>query len=155
MIKSDVDKYYKQLYTTENCNHQKQNNFLANIHNKMTDIDNSTLVNTISIVEMYETISNMSLCKSPGIDRIQVEFYIYYWYIIKYEMCEIFNCVISNLKLEGNQNLGIITLISKYKNNDEKLSAWRPISLLCVDTKILAKMFAERLKDVIENGNFI
>ena len=151
MIKSYVDKYYKQLYTKETCNHQKQNDFLANIHNKITDIDNSTLVNTISIVELYETISKMSLCKSPGIDGIPVEFYIEYWDIIKYEMCEIFNCIISNFKLEGNQNLGIITLISKDKNDDENLSAWRPISLLCVDTKILAKLFAERLKNVIEN----
>ena len=92
----------------------------------------------------------MNLNKSPGIDGIPVEFYIEMWDVIKNEMCIIFNSVISNLKLEGNQNLGIITLLSKDSDDDENLSAWRPISLLCVDTKILAKLYAERLKNVID-----
>ena len=86
----------------------------------------------------------MSLNKSPGIDGIPVEFFIELWDIIKNEMCQIFNGIISNLKLEGNQNLGIITLISKDNEDEKKLSSWRPISLLCVDTKILAKLFVER-----------
>ena len=150
MIKAYVGKFYEQLYKIENCNLEKQNNFLDNIPKSITDGDNHNLVNVISEVELYETLSKMSVNKSPGIDGIPVEFYLELWDIIKTEMCEIFNAIISNLKLDGNQNLGIITLISKDSNDDENLSDWRPISLLCVDAKILAKLYAERLKKVID-----
>ena len=87
----------------------------------------------------------MSLNKSPGIDGIPLEFYIAYWDIIKVEICDIYNTIISSLALEDRQNMGVISLI--YKGGAENyLSSWRPISLLCVDTKILAKILAERLK---------
>ena len=93
-------------------------------------------------------MEKMGLNKSPGIDGIPLEFYIAYWDIIKVELCEIFNTVISSLRLEDRQNMGVISLI--YKGGAEDyLSSWRPISLLCVDTKILAKIFAERLKTPI------
>ncbi|CAL4248398.1 unnamed protein product, partial [Meganyctiphanes norvegica] len=150
IIKSYVGKYYENLYKNENCNLHKQNYFLANIHTKITHLDNSFLLNEISEQELFSTLSKMSLNKYPGIDGIPVEFFIDLWDIIKIEMCQIYNGIISNLKLEGNQNLGIITLIYKDNEDAEKLSSWRPISLLCVDTKILAKLFAERLKMVID-----
>ena len=149
LINSYVGKFYENLYKKEAGNSEKQDTFLANIPKKISDLDNHTLINILSEEELYETISKMSLNKSPGIDGIPVEFYIELWDVIKTEMCLIFNGIISNLKLEGNQNLGIITLISKDSDDDENLSAWRPISLLCVDTKILAKLYAERMKDVI------
>ncbi len=90
----------------------------------------------------------MGLNKSPGDDGIPLEFYIAYWDIIKVELCDIFNTIIDSLRLEKRKNTGIISLI--YKGGAEKyLSSWRPISLLCVDTKILAKINAERLKTPI------
>ena len=81
----------------------------------------------------------------PGIDGIPLEFFIAYWDIIKAELCEIYNTIIRNLRLGDKQNMGIIFLI--FKGGEEKyLSSRRPLSLLCVDIKILAKIIAERLK---------
>ena len=51
-------------------------------------------------------------------------------------------------KLTVTQIKAIITLL--FKGGDkELLSAWRPISLICVDTKILSKIIANRLKPLM------
>ena len=101
LIKSYVGKYYEQLYTKETCNIQKQKIFLDSTEKKITDTDNNTLVRSITEAEVYDTISKMNTKKAPGIDGIPVEFFIKFWEIVKNEICEILNCIISNLKWRG------------------------------------------------------
>ena len=48
-----------------------------------------------------------------------------------------------------SQNRGIITLIPKDENNLSTLSNWRPITLLNVNYKILAKVIANRIGSVL------
>ena len=48
-----------------------------------------------------------------------------------------------------SQKRGIISLIPKDKNNLTTLSNWRPITLLNVDDKILAKVIAKRIESVL------
>ena len=50
---------------------------------------------------------------------------------------------------QKSQCKAVIVLIEKGEDL-EYLSSWRPISLLCVDTKIFAKFIAFRLKNVVE-----
>ena len=45
-------------------------------------------------------------------------------------------------------NQAIITLIPK-KGDTKYLKYWRPISLLCTDSKILTKILANRLKHIL------
>ena len=46
-------------------------------------------------------------------------------------------------------NQALTTLIPKKKGNNEQLKYWRPISLLCVNYKILTKILANRVKYVL------
>ena len=55
----------------------------------------------------------MGLNKSPWIDGIPLEYYLFYWDIIKTELCDIYNNIIHSLMLENRHNLGIISLIYK------------------------------------------
>ena len=125
-----------------------QNFFLSQIQSNITDSENEDLVKYVDEEEIYSIIKNMNLNKSPGIDGIPLEFFIYYWDIIKPELCLIYNSIIDNLCLKGSQYIGIISLIYK-GGEEEKLDSWRPISLLCVDMKILAKVLAQRLKNLL------
>ena len=63
----------------------------------------------------------------------------------------------NNLILSESQNLGIISLQPK-SGDLEKLSNWRPITLMCCDYKMLSKVIANRLKvilpDVISKEQF-
>ena len=87
---------------------------------------------------------NMDKNKSPGIDGIPIEFYQTFWDIIKVELLEIINESLSNSTLSESQLKAIVVLIEK-GDDPTRLSSWRPISLLCVDIKIIAKLIAFRL----------
>ena len=50
--------------------------------------------------------------------------------------------------MSETQRKAIIVLL--FKGGDSQLiSSWRPISLICVDTKIIAKVIASRLKPIL------
>ena len=49
-------------------------------------------------------------------------------------------------KLSVSQRRGIISLIPKEDNDLSELTSWRPITLLNVDYKILAKTIAKRIE---------
>ena len=78
-----------------------------------------------------------------------MEFYHTYWDIIKHEICEVVNQALNLENLSETQRKALIVLIEK-GDDTMFLSSWRPISLLCVDTKIIAKTIASRLKIIID-----
>ena len=77
--------------------------------------------------------------KSPGVDGIPKEFYKEFLETIKYDLQKTCNeTLFENQITPKTWNQAIITLIPK-KGNTKLLKYWRPISLLCVDYKILTK----------------
>ena len=86
--------------------------------------------------------------KSPGIDGLLIEFYLKFYNIIKNEFCEVLcNSLKINCLTESQRKALIILL---FKGGDIRLiSSWRPISLICVDTKILSKLIAHRIGMVL------
>ena len=77
-----------------------------------------------------------------------MEFYLENWDIIGDDFVNLVKFVMSNKIISCSQRKGIITLISKGGDKKE-LKNWRPISLLCVDYKIIAKLLANRMKEVL------
>ena len=53
--------------------------------------------------------------------------------------------------MSSSQKQAVITLIEKKGKDRTLLENWRPISLLNVDTKIMLKVIASRLKNVLPN----
>ena len=90
----------------------------------------------------------MNLNRAPGIDGIPVKFYIQYWSIIKSEKTEIIENIIKGTLLKEKQRRAIITLIPKMGDLN-LLKTWRPVSLICCDTKIVAKILAKRLAPLL------
>lgn len=66
-------------------------------------------------------------------------------------MEEVYNSIIVKNQLTKSQKKGVLSLIYKGDGNTKNLNNWRPITLLCVDYKILARILANRLKVVLEN----
>ncbi len=89
--------------------------------------------------------------KSPGNDGLTVAVYKTFWKEISKEVCESITEGIKAKELSTRQRQSIIRLIEKKGKDTTKIKNWRPISLMNVDTKILAKVIATRLERVIES----
>ena len=113
------------------------------------DQENTQLTKDMTLDELSDCIKSLDHKKSPGIDGIQAEFYQLYWDIIKEEFYEMVLYSLNNLTLSESQYKALIILIEKGED-PSLLSSWRPISLLCVDMKIITKTISLRLKTVIE-----
>ena len=86
--------------------------------------------------------------KSPGVDDIPIEFYKEFLETIILDLQKTFHeTLFTNKKTPKTWNQAIIWLIPKI-GNTKLLKYWRPISLLCVDYKILTKM-ANRLRHIL------
>ena len=148
IIELYIYKYYEKLYKEEPFNQSMQNKFLDLISKKLNDHDREELDDEITDKEIYRAVMNLNTNKSPGIDGIPIEFYQKYWGIVKHEIVQIIKNISKGTLLSHHQKQAIITLIPK-GGDLELLKSWRPISLICCDTKIVAKILANRIKPLM------
>lgn len=87
--------------------------------------------------------------KSPGSDDFQAEFYKYFWKELYEDMTNSFNFAFDTGRLSISQRRGVITLIPKPNIDNTLLNNLRPISLLNIEYKILTKVIAKRLENVL------
>ena len=87
--------------------------------------------------------------KTPGDDGFTKEFYETFFDLIGPALLDSLNAGFECGTLSISQRRGVISLIPKDENNLMTLSNWRPITLLNVDYKILAKIIANRIKPVL------
>ena len=104
-------------------------------------------------VTVNETTSALRIMKNgsaPGSDGLTIEFLKFFWHRIRGMVTNSFNDSFKEGQLSYTQRQGIITLIHKGKELErDKLSNWRPITLTNSNYKVLAKVLAERLGNVI------
>ena len=147
-IKLYIRKYYEKLYKEEPFDSDKQDCFLNYINRQLSNDECNLLESPITETEIFNAIKKMNTKKSPGLDGLPIEFYLKFWKIIKKELSEIIINITKGMLLEDKQRKAIITLIHK-DGEQSKLKNWRPISLICVDVKIIAKILAIRLSKVM------
>ena len=98
--------------------------------------------------ECLEVLKDMKFNKSPGNDGLTVEFYNTFWPIVGGIVIDVLNEAYALGEL-SSQKQAVITLIAKEGKDSLLLKNYRPISLLNVDYKILAKRIKEVLNEVI------
>jgi hypothetical protein len=116
---------------------------------KITESQKQFCDSEITEEELTKCIKFFKNKKSPGTDGLPAEFYKFFWNDIKQLVLESFKYALRNGELSVEQKRGIISLIPKKDKNRLYLKNWRPISLLNVDYKLLAKVFASRLETVL------
>ena len=98
--------------------------------------------------EVVVALRSMEPLKAPGPDRLLPIFFQQFWLTIGDEVVE----VVLNFLNSGNSppsiNHTYITLIPKVKS-PTKVSEFRPISLYNIVYKLISKVIANRLKDVL------
>ncbi|KAL3699858.1 hypothetical protein R1sor_017880 [Riccia sorocarpa] len=93
-------------------------------------------------------VMDMPKEKSPGIDGVMVEILRIGWEFMKEDCVLMVQCFWDKRKLVGKDSRGVIKLLPK---NDRRhmLTNWRPITLLTMTYKIIAKIIAVRLKGML------
>ncbi|GBG90589.1 hypothetical protein CBR_g50932 [Chara braunii] len=98
----------------------------------------------LTLEEVSQTLKSMAKGKSPGVDGLTVEFYVANWDIFGPLLVELYNEVLVGGRLGRGMTHGVIAVLFK-KGYKADVRNWRPISLLNVSYKILAKSLARRL----------
>ncbi|XP_059067540.1 uncharacterized protein LOC131858343 [Cryptomeria japonica] len=142
--------YYSNLFSSEDTKEAEaiRMQCKALIPNKLDSVDSLSLSKMIFVDEIIGAIKSLKDDKAPGPDGFSVEFYKANISWISKDLLDIYNEAMRVGTLSSKINRGIIMLLPK--DGDKTLIRnWRPITLLNVSYKILAKILAIRLVHIL------
>jgi hypothetical protein len=153
-ILHEEKKFYEKLYNS-NLKHQGNESvearkyFLTKPPICVTDEDQTVLDLELTDEEIANAFKELLTRKSPGGDGFPVDFYKFFWTDIKTLVCASIKHAAQRGEMSFEQKRAVLMLVPKKENDIRLLKYWRPISLLNVDYKILAKALAIRMQRVI------
>ena len=106
-------------------------------------------VANLNELELLKALKSMQNKKSPGNDGLTKEFYEMFWNEIKNPFMNSIMEAREKNKSSTSQRQAVIKLIEKKERDKRFIKNWRPISLLNVHYKFIAKALATRLKETL------
>ncbi len=88
--------------------------------------------------------------QSTGPDGLSIEFYQHFWCILEEALSLMFNNCNKKKELVTTMKQGLISLIPKPDKDPLQIDNWRPITLLNTDYKLIALIYARRLKSGLD-----
>lgn len=151
-LEAHILDFYETLYTRDEVvetNEAARQDCLQFIHQTVTEEHNVELLRPLTMEEVSEAMKQLPSGKSPGVDSIPAEFYQELWEDIE---VDIFNFVSESTHcvLEADLNISKIALLPKSEDRI-RIQNYRPISLLNTLYKIVAKVYANRMKPLLHN----
>ncbi|CAC5423430.1 unnamed protein product [Mytilus coruscus] len=149
ILRSKAQWAIDELYSSTVINKDKAKEILEYISEKVSDEDSENLETDLTLHEIKSSLFGMSKNKSPGPDGLTVEFFCNFFHLFGEIFLKIFKVIEEEHILTKSMRHGIINLVYKNKGDKNLLKNFRPISLLCVDYKIIARIMSNRLKFVL------
>lgn len=143
-----VEEYYSSLFGVEEVDRGAQEMVLGFLKERLPEDARKLLERSITNHELYEAIKTMKNNKVPGIDGLTKEFYITFWDLIGDHLLEVFEEMCETGRMPKSMRTGVISFLHK-KGSPAVLSNYRPLSMVCVDYKILSRTLARRLARVL------
>ena len=154
-ILSEQKRFYQDLYTSKNIRSnstQTAESLLSNLDiPRLTEEQKLSCEGNITPEECAAVLESFQNNKSPGNDGIPVEFYKKFWSVLSEPFTKCVNECFETGEMSRSQKQAVITLIEKKRKDRLLLKNWRPISLVNVDAKIMSKVIATRIKNVLPN----
>ena len=142
-ILHEATNFYSTLYQAKNTNKGvKRSLFLEALDVTLCDSDKAFCDRKVDKDEVLSSLRKLSSGKAPGVDGLPVEFYKTFWPSIGDAYMDLLLECLESKELPLTMRTSVITLIYKKEDRD-KLKNYRPISLLCADHKIIARVMAE------------
>ncbi|GKD61016.1 putative RNA-directed DNA polymerase, eukaryota, reverse transcriptase zinc-binding domain protein [Tanacetum coccineum] len=115
----------------------------------LNSTDRDYLERLATLEEIKEAVWDCGSSKAPSPDGFSFAFVKKYWDIIQKDLHNFINSVFASSELPYEVNSSFFTLIPKV-NNPTLIIDFRPISLIGIHYKIIAKILANRLSKVID-----
>lgn len=100
----------------------------------------------ISMDELKNAILSMKKGKSPGWDGIPQEFYAVFWKELGQFMSDMILTSVKKGAFLKDVNMALLTVLSKPKKDPLYCNNYRPLSILCAEVKIYAKVLVTRIE---------
>ncbi|KAJ3602352.1 hypothetical protein NHX12_030110 [Muraenolepis orangiensis] len=130
--------FYSTLYASEYEEGETLSEGFWNGLPQVSEEANSQLEGPLTIQELQTALQGMQGRRAPGIDGLSVEFYKAYWDVLSNDLLDVFNESLASGSMPVSCRRAVITLLPK-KGNLQDIKNWRPVSLLCVDYKLLGR----------------
>ena len=140
--------FYRSLYRAEDCSRECQDKLLQGLP-QLSCSDRGTLDADFSLEELTAAVSQMASGHAPGMDGPPADFYKRFWGCLGTDLWDVLlECIRTGLlpALCRNAMLSLFPM----KGDLALLKNWRPVALLCTDYKLLSKVLANRLENVMD-----
>ena len=152
-ILKEIRDFYKKLFTKNKTEPESACMQFLNELNmpKLSNQDRDSCDEELTIEDLKESLLSMEGGRSPGNDGLTKEWYVFFWDAIKEPLFESLIEAKSKNSLSTSQRQALIKLLEKKDRDKRYIENWRPISLLNLDTKILTKALANKIKPVLSS----
>lgn len=141
--------FYKNLYSSRDKG-GGMNRFLGRLEVPVLSESNRDRVESpITLEELQQAAAGMANQKFPGPDGLPLETYKLYGEVLLPGLLKTLRWAVVEGRLPSSMSEATIIVLQKEGKDQLDASSYRPISLLCSDVKIVAKVLATRLNKCI------
>lgn len=146
-LKRIATNFYKDLWKKRRVSTRERDKLLEQVKRKIDAEGKKNCDKEMTVEEVRETKKKMNKHKSPGLDGIPAEFYQHFDFLDEW-LVEVFKEIVNKEEMTISMRKAVVKLLFKKKDR-KKMENYRPLSLLCTDYKLLAKIITERMKLVL------
>ena len=157
-INQEIELFYSDLLETKSSGFLSMNfreNFFAFVEDldipKLSFEESVSLESDLTLDEIKNILTSFQNNKSPGEDGFSKEIYETFFNLIGTHLLISYIEAFTKGQLSISQRRGVICLIPKDDSCLIQLSNWRPLTLLNVDYKILAKAIGQRIESILSS----
>lgn len=152
-LETHILKFYEELYTNDaevEQNSTAREDCFQFIQRTVTDEHNAELLRPLTMEEVVEAMKQLPAGKSPGVDSIPAEFYHVMWDDIGDDIFNFVQESITQCFMLEELNISKIALLPKSEDR-LRIQNYRLISLLNTSYKVVAKVYANRMKPLLHH----
>lgn len=150
-IIKEIRRQYKKDTTSKGQNPDDVSFFLSNPNLPKLEVDDGILLDgEVLQHEVEKAVKSFKKRKTPGSDGLPIEFYKKFEENLIPILTKLYNEIFKVDEMSSSMYYGIISQLYKGKGDRTLKQNWRPLTMLNVDYKILAKVLLNRIKPIAE-----